>query len=101
MLIAQGSQGSEGSQVFQGSYVDHGPVRAPRDGMGAWRFQDLVAWQLAWKLQQEIFAFTAMSPTSRDVKYCNQIRDSSRSTCRNTAEGFGRFYPREFIRFLR
>jgi four helix bundle protein len=35
-----------------------------------------------------------------DLKYCNQIRESARSATRNTAEGFGRFAPREFDRFL-
>jgi len=68
--------------------------------MGVRRFEDLIAWQLAYKLQNEVFAFTSTGPANRDFKYCDQIRDSSRSSTRNTAEGFGRFAPREFNRFL-
>ncbi len=69
--------------------------------MGVDRFEDLIAWQLADQLKTEIFAFTSLPPASRDFKYCDQIRDSIRSVTRNTAEGFGRYYPKEFARFLR
>jgi four helix bundle protein len=69
--------------------------------MGVKRFEDLIAWQLADQLQTDIFEFTSHPPASRDVKYCDQIRDSVRSVKRNTAEGFGRYYPKEFARFLR
>jgi four helix bundle protein len=65
------------------------------------RFEDLIAWQLADQLKTEVFAFTALPPASKDFKYCDQIRDSIRSATRNTAEGFGRYYPKEFARFLR
>jgi four helix bundle protein len=69
--------------------------------MVARRFEDLVAWQLAHRLQDEVFAFTARSPCVRDVKFCDQIRASSRSATANIAEGFGRYYPTEMYRFLR
>jgi len=68
--------------------------------VGVRRFEDLVAWQLAFELQRRVFAFTAIRPVWDDVKYRDQIRDSSASAARNTAEGFGRFRPREFARFL-
>jgi four helix bundle protein len=69
-------------------------------GMGVRRFEDLIAWQLAFQLQREVFAFTATGPAWRDVRYREQIRDASASATRNTAEGFGRFRPRDFARFL-
>jgi len=69
--------------------------------MGVQRFEDLIAWQLADQLQTEIFAFTSQPGVARDFKYCDQIRDSIRSAKRNTSEGFGRYYPKEFARFLR
>jgi four helix bundle protein len=69
--------------------------------MGVDRFEDLIAWQLADELQTEIIEFTSHLPASRDYEYCNQIRDSIRSAKRNTSEGFGRYYPKEFARFLR
>jgi four helix bundle protein len=61
----------------------------------------MVAWQLAHELENEIFAFTSKPPASHDVKYCNQIQEAIRSAPRNTSEGFGRFYPKEFSRYLR
>src|SRR5438105_15034017 len=69
--------------------------------MGVRRFEDLIAWQLAHELEQEVFAFTARRPACRDVKYCNQITEAARSAPRNTSEGFGRYFPKEFSRFLR
>jgi four helix bundle protein len=69
--------------------------------MGVRRFEDLVVWQLARQVQNEVFAFTAQGPARRDAKYCDQIRESARSAARNIAEGYGRYYPREFRRFLR
>ena len=66
---------------------------------GVRRYEDLVAWQLAYELQREVFALTATGPVARDFKFRDQIRDSSASAARNIAEGFGRFRPREFARF--
>jgi four helix bundle protein len=68
--------------------------------MGVRDFRDLVCWQLSYDLKCEVFAFTAIGPASRDFKYRDQIRDSSAAAPRNIAEGFGRFRPREFARFL-
>jgi len=78
-----------------------GAIRALGSGVGVRRFEDLIAWQLAHELQEEIFAFTSRAPVNKDVNFCNQIRDSSRSAVRNIAEGFGRYYAKEFARFLR
>jgi len=70
------------------------------EDMGAHDFRDLVAWQLSYELKCEVFAFTKTGPAARDFDYCDQVRDSSASAPRNIAEGFGRFRPREFARFL-
>jgi four helix bundle protein len=69
--------------------------------MGVRRFEDLIAWQLAHRVQNEVFAFTANPPASRDRSFCDQIRESSRSSTHNIEEGFGRYYPKEFVRLLR
>ena len=69
--------------------------------MGVSRFEDLDVWQLAHALDEEVCAFTATGPASRDFSYRDQIRDSARSATSNIAEGFGRYYPKEFLRFLR
>jgi len=63
-------------------------------------FRDLVAWQLSDALRSEVFAFTETGPASRDFKYRDQIRDCAASASRNIAEGFGRYRPAEFARFL-
>jgi four helix bundle protein len=64
------------------------------------RYEDIVAWQLADELKREVFALTATGPPARDFKFRDQIRDSSASATRNIAEGFGRFRPADFARFL-
>jgi four helix bundle protein len=63
-------------------------------------FQDLVTWQLADELRREVIAFTAGGQAARDFEYRDQIRDAIGSACRNTSEGFDRFRPKEFGRFL-
>jgi four helix bundle protein len=63
-------------------------------------FRDLLAWRLAYELKCEVFAFTAVGPPSKDFKYRDQIRASSASGPSNISEGFGRFRPRDFARFL-
>jgi four helix bundle protein len=69
--------------------------------MGAKSFEGLIAWQLASELEERVSDFISQPPTCRDLKFCDQLRESARSAPRNTAEGFGRFYPKEFSRFLR
>src|SRR4051812_33202929 len=63
-------------------------------------FKDLVCWQLSYELKCQVFDFTATGAAWNDFKYRDQIRDSSASAHRNISEGFGRFRPREFARFL-
>ena len=70
------------------------------DVAGVKRYEDLVVWQLSYELQREVFAITATGPASKDFKFRDQIRDSSASASRNIAEGFARFRPTEFARFL-
>ena len=38
---------------------------------------------------------------AKDFDFCNQIRRSAGAAAPNIAEGFGRFTPREFARYLR
>jgi four helix bundle protein len=70
-------------------------------GVGVRRFEDLIAWQLADELHRQVLEFTDTFPVRSDRNFCNQIRTASRSAKTNTSEGFGRYYRREFIRFLR
>ena len=67
---------------------------------GASRFQDLVVWQLTYELSVRIWRATEGPPGVKDVRFRDQIRDASDSIHRNIAEGFGRYNPGEFARFL-
>ena len=53
-----------------------------------------------YELSLEVWSFTGDPAVSRNFKYCDQIRDASDSAHRNVAEGFGRYNPLEFARFL-
>lgn len=66
---------------------------------GVWRFQDLVAWQLAMQLKELTDGFCDKPVIQRDFKFRNQLLDSAASAPRNIAEGFGRVYHPEFARF--
>ena len=63
------------------------------------KFEDLVCWRLAHALECEVIAFTSSGPASRDFKYRDQIRESSASSPANIAEAFGRFRPKDAVRF--
>jgi four helix bundle protein len=63
-----------------------------RGRMGAAKcFEELIAWQLAVQLREEVFKLTENGRVARDKDFCDQIRDSSRSAPRNLAEGFDKF----------
>jgi four helix bundle protein len=67
---------------------------------GAERFEELVTWQRMYELSLEVWKFTRDPPASRDFRYRDEIRDASDSAHRNVAEGFGRYNPMDFARFL-
>ncbi|MDA1306255.1 MAG: four helix bundle protein [Acidobacteria bacterium] len=69
--------------------------------MGAQRYEELHAWQLSRQLADEVAKVLAMRRAADDFDLFNQLRSASRSSCRNIAEGFGRYYPKEFAQFLR
>ena len=75
-------------------------VRDCSKNMGVRRFEDLEAWQLADELKREVYALIATGPVTRDFEFCNQIRSSAASSTKNIAEGFGRFRPADFARFV-
>ena len=64
------------------------------------RFEDLVAWQLCYQLKERVSEFTSRPAVGRQPELCRQIRRSSRSSAALIAEGFGRFRPKDFARFL-
>jgi four helix bundle protein len=66
---------------------------------GVWRFQDLVAWQLADRLRQVANECCEKKALRRDFKLRTQLSDAASSAPKNIAEGFGRKSHREFARF--
>ena len=53
------------------------------------------------ELDDYIGEITATDNVARDFKFCDQIKASAGGPAPNIAEGFGRFTPREFARYLR
>jgi four helix bundle protein len=69
--------------------------------MAVARYQDLIAWQLADQFKSEVFRLVKSSTeASRNLKYRNQLLDAACSVTSNLVEGFRRFSPGEFPRFI-
>jgi len=69
--------------------------------VGAHRIEQLVAWQLADAFKQEVYRLLRESPeANKDLRFKDQLRTSAASGAMNIAEGFYRYRPREFARFL-
>jgi four helix bundle protein len=69
--------------------------------MGARTFKELDVWRLSNELKVGIYRLIATSAAERDFGLRDQLRDSAASAPRNIAEGFGRFYPKDFSQYLR
>lgn len=64
-------------------------------------FRNIIAWQLAFELEEKVIALIARSPLAqKDVDFRNQLSDASRGVPSNIAEGYGRYRPAEIARFL-
>lgn len=68
--------------------------------MGVERFEDLIAWQKAKQLAQEISVFTRQGDFSRDFGLSGQMQRAAVSVMSNIAEGFERVNYPEFRNFL-
>ena len=64
------------------------------------RFEDIDAWQSGRVLVSSIYRACSDGAFSRDFALRDQIRNAVISIPSNIAEGFERFRPREFHRFL-
>ena len=65
------------------------------------RFEDLDAWQLFTELDELVCSITEAGKCRDDLEFCDQIRRASQNAPPLIAEGFVRFTPREFVRYLR
>jgi len=68
--------------------------------MSVRRFEDLVVWQKARVLTNEIYKITKKPEFSKDLGLKDQIQRASVSIMSNIAEGFERGSKEEFIQFL-
>jgi four helix bundle protein len=64
------------------------------------RFEDILAWQKARVLTNEIYAITNTGDFRNDFGLRDQIQRAAVSTMSNVAEGFERGGDKEFIQFL-
>ena len=63
--------------------------------------EDLVVWQLAYQLKLGVYELIRTSPIRTDRNLHDQLRNAARASPRLIAEGFGRYVPGEFARYLR
>jgi four helix bundle protein len=63
-------------------------------------FEDLEIWKSARRLAKEIYRLTSEQKSSKDFRFCDQIRGATISVMSNIAEGFERGGNQEFIQFL-
>ena len=68
--------------------------------MGAKRFEELTCWQLSVELKCALYERFETPTVRADARFYHQIRESARSAPANIAEGFARFQPGDFARFL-
>jgi four helix bundle protein len=68
---------------------------------GARSHKDLICWQRAYELKLQVYELLRTGTVTRDFEFRDQLRESASSAPRLMAEGFGRYYPAEFSRYLR
>ena len=102
--VQGGSRRFSGFKRFGGASIAEarGIECALRARMAAARtHEDLIAWQRAYELKLGVYALLKRLPPSRDPDYWDQLRRSARSAPRLIAEGFGRYLPADFSKYLR
>ncbi len=70
-------------------------------GVGARRHTDLDAWKLADELRSRTQVVIAGPRFRQQDSLRSQLGRASQSACANIAEGFARYQPKDFARFLR
>ncbi|MCC7008528.1 MAG: four helix bundle protein [Acidobacteria bacterium] len=69
--------------------------------MGVRSYRDLIAWQLADEFKQEVINIVLASQAARqDVHYRTQLFNAATAVSKDVVEGFLRYSPAEFSRFL-
>jgi four helix bundle protein len=68
--------------------------------VGVRSFRDLRAWQTSRQFKLAIYRLTNEGALGRDFRLRDQLREAAASAVSQVAEGFGRFNPADFARFL-
>ncbi len=68
--------------------------------MGARNYKDLLAWQKSMDLVEACYKLTMNFPATERYGLTDQLRRAAVSIPANIAEGQGRHYEAEFVRFL-
>ena len=69
--------------------------------MNAKHFRELRAWQAAYAFKLRIYDLIEQGSISTDEKLHKQLREASASAPSQISEGFGRFDPVDFGRFVK
>ena len=69
--------------------------------MGVKTFRDLKAWQAVREFKLGIYGLVEQGSLARDVKLREQLREAAASAQSQISEGFGRFDPLDFARFVK
>ena len=64
-------------------------------------YRELIVWSKSKELSIKIYRNTVAFPKHETFGLTTQMRRAAVSIPSNIAEGFARFHPKEFIRFLR
>ncbi|HXT70847.1 MAG TPA: four helix bundle protein [Vicinamibacterales bacterium] len=68
---------------------------------GARNYDELDAWKLSDAVRVRIYEICKSPRFRSHLRLREQLTDAADSACSNIAEGFGRYYPKEFARFLK
>jgi four helix bundle protein len=68
--------------------------------MTAHNVYELATFRLCEDLMKLLESKTAMGKVSHDFRFCDQLNDAALDAAADVAEGFARYYPAEFARFL-
>jgi four helix bundle protein len=63
--------------------------------------KELICWQRAYEVKLLVYQLIRSTTARRDFEFRKQLTESASSAPRLMAEGFGRYYPAEFARYLR
>jgi four helix bundle protein len=69
--------------------------------VNARRFEDLRAWQAARTFKLSVYRLIEAPALAQDERLATQLREASRSAVSHISEGFGRFDPLDFARFVK